>query len=74
VKIEIYKDLCKECGICISFCPHKVLDRSEEINSRGFHPPKVVSEDRCTECKLCELLCPDFAIAIKSSKQYIVPS
>lgn len=68
MKIEIYRNLCKGCSICISFCPFKVLNRSEEMNSRGFYPPKVVSEERCTGCRLCELLCPDFAIAIRSSK------
>ncbi len=68
MKIEIYKDLCKECGICISFCPFKVLDKSDEVNSRGFHPPKVVKENNCTGCRLCELLCPDFAIAIRNFK------
>jgi 2-oxoglutarate ferredoxin oxidoreductase subunit delta len=35
---------------------------SEEFNSKGYHPPKVVKSEECVNCNLCEMICPDFAI------------
>jgi 2-oxoglutarate ferredoxin oxidoreductase subunit delta len=39
-----------------------VLAMSEEFNSKGYHPPKVVRSQECIDCNLCEMICPDFAI------------
>ena len=64
-KVEIYDEFCKECGICIVFCPVKALSKSERRNSRGFHPPEVTG--KCNRCGMCELLCPDYAIAVYKS-------
>jgi 2-oxoglutarate ferredoxin oxidoreductase subunit delta len=61
-EIHIIKDQCKGCGYCISFCPKKVLEESDEINARGVHPPRVVDEDKCILCGFCTAVCPDFAI------------
>ncbi|MCK5559542.1 MAG: ferredoxin family protein, partial [Thermoplasmata archaeon] len=55
--IEIDVELCKGCGICIEFCPMKVLEESDKINKRGYYPPTAVKEDECVGCRLCELLC-----------------
>lgn len=63
-EIHILKDLCKGCGFCIYYCPQKVLERSDEINAMGAHPPRVVKEE-CIFCNLCALLCPDLAIFVK---------
>ncbi len=54
----INKNWCKGCGICISFCPKKVL----EVDKKG----KVFAARAkdCICCKKCELMCPDFAIEI----------
>lgn len=64
VEVHILKNLCKGCGFCIAFCPKKVLEESEELNERGFHPPKVVDESKCVLCSFCTAVCPDFAIFV----------
>ena len=48
---------CKGCGICVAFCPKKVL---------ALHDGKVAAErpEDCIGCRMCELRCPDFAIEI----------
>ncbi|MCK4498618.1 4Fe-4S binding protein [Candidatus Bathyarchaeota archaeon] len=63
-EIHIIKDWCKGCGFCIEFCPRNVLEKSEEINKLGAHPPKVVDESRCVLCCFCSSICPDFAIFV----------
>jgi 2-oxoglutarate ferredoxin oxidoreductase subunit delta len=62
--IEIDEELCKGCGICIEFCPMKVLETSDKINKKGYYPPRAVKEDECVGCRLCELLCPEFSIMV----------
>nr|WP_321514491.1 4Fe-4S dicluster domain-containing protein [uncultured Pseudodesulfovibrio sp.] len=57
-KVIIYPDWCKGCGICVEFCPGKVL----ELNDQG--KSTVVREEDCIRCGFCELHCPDFAIVV----------
>lgn len=59
-KVHILPKNCKGCGICIHFCPTKVLAMDE---ARGI--AKVVEESRCTGCLMCDTRCPDFAIQIE---------
>ncbi len=59
--VHIIKERCKGCGYCIAFCPRKVLQRSKDFNSNGYHPPAVTGEE-CLDCSYCQLLCPEFAI------------
>ena len=72
-KAEIYliTDQCKGCGYCIEFCPKKVLEESNEINSKGVHPPRIADENRCIICSFCTAVCPDFAIYVleKTNKE-----
>jgi len=61
-RVFIDIERCKGCGLCITFCPSHVLERSEKFNSRGYHPPKDVKAEDCTGCDICGYFCPDFAI------------
>jgi len=60
-KLEINEKWCKGCGICVAFCPKKVL---------GLEHGKVavINEDACITCHLCEYRCPDFAIFAKEEQ------
>ena len=63
-RVYILPERCKECGFCWTFCPKDVLEKSEEINFKGYHYPKVREDkvDECVDCKTCMLVCPEFAI------------
>jgi len=59
--LKVYYKWCKACGICIAFCPEKVLipDKIGKV--------VVAKPEDCTLCGLCETRCPDFAIALRYS-------
>ncbi len=50
---------CKQCGICVAFCPKNVYDR-DRVGS-----PLVSRIQDCIWCNMCVLRCPDFAIEIR---------
>jgi len=62
--VQIFKEMCKGCRICVEFCPTRVLEQSRDTNERGFYFAEVKDGQRCTGCKLCELMCPDFAVVV----------
>jgi 2-oxoglutarate ferredoxin oxidoreductase subunit delta len=62
--INILEERCKGCSYCVEFCPRHVLKLSDRFNTKGYHPPDVVTAEDCTACHLCELICPEFAIGI----------
>lgn len=57
-EIEITRDWCKSCDICVRVCPEYCLALDEEDIVVAVKP------ELCTGCRLCEVLCPDFAITI----------
>jgi 2-oxoglutarate ferredoxin oxidoreductase subunit delta len=63
-KLHIEEKYCKGCGICIEFCPAKVLKASKKMNVRGYFLPESGDMEKCQKCGLCSLLCPDFAITV----------
>lgn len=66
VRVVVKPERCKECEICIDFCPSRIIVKSREFNVLGYRPVKVESQNKCIKCRLCELLCPDFAIYLLS--------
>ncbi|MDH4319631.1 MAG: 4Fe-4S binding protein [Desulfobulbaceae bacterium] len=58
-EVVFYLDWCKACGICIAFCPKKV------ISADKIGKPEIKDPDSCIGCRFCEIHCPDFAITVK---------
>ncbi|MBF0528544.1 MAG: 4Fe-4S binding protein [Deltaproteobacteria bacterium] len=54
----IDREWCKGCGICVHFCPKKVLELDEEEKAVAARPSD------CIACRLCEIRCPDLALEI----------
>jgi 2-oxoglutarate ferredoxin oxidoreductase subunit delta len=55
---RIDRDWCKGCGICVHFCPKKVLALDDEGKVVAARPKD------CICCGLCEMRCPDLAIEV----------
>ena len=60
--LEITREWCKGCNICVAFCPKDVL----ELDSSG--KVTVARPDDCIWCGDCEVRCPDMAIRIVKEK------
>jgi 2-oxoglutarate ferredoxin oxidoreductase subunit delta len=58
-RIIIFGTWCKDCGICVAFCPMEVLG----LDSDGH--PVVVAPEKCTACHWCDTHCPDLAIVVQ---------
>jgi 2-oxoglutarate ferredoxin oxidoreductase subunit delta len=63
-RIVILEDLCKGCGICLDFCPAKILKTSSRMTKKGTFAPEVTDPSKCTACRICQYYCPDLAIFI----------
>ncbi len=61
--ISITTDNCKECGLCMEYCPRKALCFGETVNGKGYHAV-IVDQDKCNGCGTCYLVCPDFVFNI----------
>ena len=57
VIIRLRKTWCKNCMVCVEFCPTEALTVvGDRLN---------INVDACKSCMLCELRCPDFAISVE---------
>jgi 2-oxoglutarate ferredoxin oxidoreductase subunit delta len=63
-KIEIDREMCKGCLLCIRACPKKVLEEEKEPNMSGSYPAKQVNADECIACGNCWEVCPDVCITV----------
>ncbi|MFH1603798.1 MAG: 2-oxoacid:acceptor oxidoreductase family protein [Pseudomonadota bacterium] len=58
IHLEITREWCKSCDICVKLCPERCLTLDAE------RIVELAQPDKCTGCRLCEWLCPDFAIRV----------
>jgi len=58
-----FPDYCKGCCLCITRCPVKALQFSDEVGFLG-NPLPIVDINKCIGCGMCEKTCPDGAIKV----------
>jgi 2-oxoglutarate ferredoxin oxidoreductase subunit delta len=63
-RVIFKEDLCKGCGLCVSVCPKNIIEVSEAINSKGYHPTYVDNQEACISCAACARICPDSVITV----------
>jgi 2-oxoglutarate ferredoxin oxidoreductase subunit delta len=63
-ELLINRQWCKGCGVCVAFCPKRVL----ELDDKG--KAVAVRFEDCLGCRLCEFRCPDMAIEMPVLIQY----
>ncbi|MCL2823540.1 MAG: 4Fe-4S binding protein [Polyangiaceae bacterium] len=66
--IQVDKDRCKGCEICVDSCSLGILVMSKQINAKGYFFAEPVGAERCTACMLCGVMCPDLAITVTGKR------
>ncbi len=63
--LDIARDRCKGCELCVSVCPKHVLELDPTlVNALGHHPVRITDQDACTSCALCVRVCPDSVFTV----------
>jgi 2-oxoglutarate ferredoxin oxidoreductase subunit delta len=63
-KIDIDRERCKGCQLCLITCPKKMIRLAEDFNEKGYHFVFFENSGECTSCTMCGQICPDMAIEV----------
>ncbi|MBU1888365.1 MAG: 4Fe-4S binding protein [Candidatus Omnitrophica bacterium] len=64
-RIEISKERCKGCELCLLYCPGHCIELDKSMNKRGAYPALFTDNDKkCTGCSFCAIMCPDVCITV----------
>ncbi|NLE13427.1 MAG: 4Fe-4S binding protein [Clostridiales bacterium] len=65
-RVTFNVDRCKGCGLCVAFCPKKIITLSSDIlNAKGYHPAQITEPEKCIACAMCATMCPDTVIKVE---------
>lgn len=66
-KVYFREERCKGCGHCIAVCPKQIIQFSDKLNNKGYHPALVKEEnmEKCIACASCGKVCPDYVITVE---------
>ena len=67
--IQIDRERCKGCLLCIEFCPKSSIRLSEELNLKGYFVAAFDDGTGCNGCGNCALMCPEVAIEVEQSHE-----
>ncbi|MCM1079139.1 MAG: 4Fe-4S binding protein [Bacteroidales bacterium] len=65
--IEVNKDRCKGCALCMAACPKGVIAMARKVNASGYQYAEAISDD-CIGCASCGIVCPDGCITVYRKK------
>jgi ferredoxin len=57
-QVEVNREECNGCGLCVESCLPKALNLSAEPNQSGVHPVQRQVEI-CSGCGTCYYFCPE---------------
>lgn len=60
--LEIRREWCKGCNLCVTTCPKSVL-ALDDIGKLIVEKP-----EKCIGCGMCETMCPDYAIRVNKNE------
>ena len=65
--INIDRERCKGCALCIEFCPKKAIFISNDLNLKGYYVAAFDDGKECTGCATCAIICTDVAIEVEKN-------
>lgn len=62
--VEVNKEICKGCNLCVVACPTDVLALNANVNIKGYNYSYMKDAEACIGCANCADVCPDACITV----------
>lgn len=68
-RVSFVEAYCKGCGLCVHFCPKKIIALADGVNSQGYNPAAILEVEKCSGCAICARVCPEVVISIEKEER-----